>query len=95
MEIRIVASLQAKAEFLDDVAAAVKRVVEPSRQEPGNLQYDLHEEIDAPGSFVFFERWKSQAILDEHDQSAHFKRLIAELDGKTERMEIKLLKSLG
>ncbi|PWC14201.1 antibiotic biosynthesis monooxygenase [Brenneria roseae subsp. americana] len=95
MEIRIVASLQAKAEFVDDVAAAVKKVVEPSRQEPGNLQYDLHEQINTPRAFVFFERWKNQDVLDEHEQTAHFKRLVAELSDKTESMEVKLLKYLG
>ncbi|ATA23592.1 antibiotic biosynthesis monooxygenase [Brenneria goodwinii] len=95
MEIRIVASLQAKAEFIDDVTAAVKQAVAPSRQEAGNLQYDLHEEIDKPGAFVFFERWKNQTVLTEHEQSAHFKRLIAELEGKTESSSIKLLKYLG
>ncbi|MCL2898575.1 putative quinol monooxygenase [Brenneria tiliae] len=94
MEIRIVASLQAKAEFIEEVGAAVKQVVAPSRQEPGNLQYDLHEEIGKPGAFVFFERWKSQALLDEHEQSEHFQHLVSQLAGKTTAMEIKLLQYL-
>ncbi|RLM27098.1 antibiotic biosynthesis monooxygenase [Brenneria alni] len=95
MEIRIVASLQAKAEFIEAVTTAVKQVVAPSRQEPGNLQYDLHEEIDKPGAFVFFERWKNQAVLTEHNQTEHFRRLVSQLEGKTEEMDVKLLKYLG
>ncbi|PWC11513.1 putative quinol monooxygenase [Brenneria corticis] len=94
MEIRIVASLQAKAEFIEEVGAAVKQVVAHSRQEPGNLQYDLHEEIGKPGAFVFYERWKSQELLDEHEQSEHFQRLVSQLAGKTTAMEIKLLQYL-
>lgn len=94
MEIRIVASLQAKAEFIDDVTAAVKAAVAPSRQEAGNLQYDLHQEIDKPGAFVFFERWKNQTAVTEHEQSAHFKRLISSLEGKTDASTIKLLNYL-
>ncbi|GAB7194880.1 hypothetical protein OS11_11520 [Dickeya oryzae] len=46
MEIRIVASVQAKPEFINEVAAAVRQVVAPSRQEEGNLQYELHEELN-------------------------------------------------
>lgn len=57
MEIRIVATIQAKAEFIADVTATLKRVVSPSLQEAGNVQYDLHEVVGKPGSFVFFERW--------------------------------------
>ncbi|EHD21027.1 MULTISPECIES: putative quinol monooxygenase [Brenneria] len=94
MEIRIVASLQAKAEFIEEVGAAVKQVVAPSRRESGNLQYDLHAEIGKPGAFVFFERWKSQAQLTEHEQSEHFQRLVSRLAGKTSAMEIKLLQYL-
>ncbi|MEC5319733.1 putative quinol monooxygenase [Brenneria populi subsp. brevivirga] len=95
MEIRIVAILRAKAEFIDEVTAAVKAAVAPSRQEAGNLQYDLHEEIDKPGAFVFFERWKNQAALTEHEQSSHFQRLISSLEGKTDESTIKLMKFLG
>ncbi|MBJ7221129.1 MULTISPECIES: putative quinol monooxygenase [unclassified Brenneria] len=94
MEIRIVASVQAKAEFIAEVTAALRQVVAPSRQEPGNLQYDLHQEIDKPEAFVFFERWKSQTALTEHEQTEHFQRLVSQLEGKTEQMDIKLLKYL-
>lgn len=95
MEIRIVATIQAKAELIADVAATLKRVVAPSRQEAGNVQYDLHEVVDKAGSFVFFERWKDREALTSHEQSEHFKNLLAELDGKTDSVEIKLLNFLG
>ncbi|KHS66714.1 antibiotic biosynthesis monooxygenase [Pectobacterium brasiliense] len=95
MEIRIVATIQAKAEFVADVTATLKRVVAPSRQEAGNVQYDLHEVVDKSGSFVFFERWKDRDALASHEQSDHFKNLLAELDGKTDSVDIKLLNLLG
>lgn len=95
MEIRIVASVKAKAEQVDAVAEAVKRVVAPSRAEAGNLQYDLHEAIDAPGTFVFFERWASREALTIHEATAHFQQLVAQLEGKTEKMDITLLRALS
>lgn len=95
MEIRIVATIQAKAEFIADVTATLKRVVAPSRQEAGNVQYDLHEVVDKAGSFVFFERWKDREALTSHEQSDHFKNLLAELNGKTDSVDIKLLHFLG
>ncbi|KML67901.1 putative quinol monooxygenase [Pectobacterium peruviense] len=95
MEIRIVATIQAKVEFIADVTATLKRVVSPSRQEAGNVQYDLHEVVDKLGSFVFFERWKDRDALTLHEQSVHFKSFLAELDGKTDSVDIKLLNFLG
>lgn len=92
MEIRIVASVQAKPEYLDEVIAAARRVVAPSRQEAGNLQYDLHEEIGKPGSLVFFERWKDEEAIKTHENTEHFQLLVKQLAGKTGPMDIKLLK---
>ncbi|WJY16691.1 putative quinol monooxygenase [Pectobacteriaceae bacterium CE90] len=94
MEIRIVASVQAKPEYIQEVTAVLKQVVNPSRQEAGNLQYDLHEEINKPGTFVFFERWKSQDMLNKHEKTPHFQQLVAQLNGKIESMDIDLLKSI-
>ncbi|WP_440511680.1 putative quinol monooxygenase, partial [Serratia sarumanii] len=59
MEVRVIATLQAKAGFEDAVSEAVHDILEPSRQELGNLQYDLHRDLEKPGVFVFFERWAS------------------------------------
>ncbi|QYM95489.1 antibiotic biosynthesis monooxygenase [Dickeya ananatis] len=95
MEIRIVASVQAKPQFINEVAAAVRQVVAPSRQEEGNLQYELHEELNKSGSFVFFERWKSQQAISEHELTAHFQALVTQLEGKVERMDIKLLQPVA
>ncbi|MGM3176144.1 putative quinol monooxygenase [Dickeya lacustris] len=95
MEIRIVASVQAKPEYVEDVAAAVRHVVSPSRQEEGNLQYELHEELNKPGSFVFFERWKDQEAIKTHEQTMHFQALVSQLEGKIEGMEIKFLNAVA
>ncbi|QDX31956.1 putative quinol monooxygenase [Dickeya poaceiphila] len=94
MEIRIVASVQAKLEFINEVAVAVRQVVVPSRQEAGNLQYELHEELNKSGSFVFFERWKSEEAITEHKQTGHFRTLVAQLEGKIDSMDIKLLQAI-
>ncbi len=94
MELRIVASIQAKPEHIDAVAQAVKKVVAPSRAEAGNLQYDLHESLEIPGTFVFFERWLSREVLTEHEATPHFQQLVAELEGKTLGMVVTPLRVL-
>ncbi|MFP1822521.1 putative quinol monooxygenase [Lonsdalea quercina] len=91
MEIRVVACLQAKPEYLKEITDAVTKAVEPSRNEAGNLQYDLHAEIDKPGAFVFIERWKNKAALETHEKTAHFQKLVADMEGKTVSVDIKLM----
>ncbi|MGW4718457.1 putative quinol monooxygenase [Nocardia sp. NPDC004260] len=40
--------------------------VEPTRAEEGSLEYHFHEDKDRPGTFVFYEVWRSKEDLDRH-----------------------------
>lgn len=95
MEVRVIATLQAKAEFFDAVNDAVHQIVEASRQEQGNLQYDLHRDLDQPGAFVFFERWANVEALEKHNATAHFTQFVAQIDGKLEVLDIKRLAKIA
>ena len=95
MEVRVIATLQAKPEFLSAVSEAVHEIIEPSRQELGNLQYDLHRDLEKPGIFVFFERWASSEALDKHNATAHFQRFVGQVDGKLDVLDIKKLKKIA
>ncbi|AJJ63024.1 putative quinol monooxygenase [Yersinia aldovae] len=95
MEVRVIASLVAKSECIDDVKQAAHQVIEPSREEKGNLQYDLHAESDQKGSFVFFERWASDDALEKHNHTEHFKRFVKAIEGKLESLEIKRVKQIA
>ncbi|BFI71033.1 antibiotic biosynthesis monooxygenase [Yersinia pseudotuberculosis] len=95
MEIRVIASVVAKTEFIEEVKAALHQIIEPSREEKGNLQYDLHTESEQKGSFVFFERWASDEALEKHNKTEHFKQLVKAIDGKLESLDIKKVKQIA
>ena len=46
----------------------------PTHAEPGCKLYELYES-DARGRFYLDEVWESQAALDQHMATLHFKRL--------------------
>ena len=50
------------------------RLLAPTHAEPGCKRYELYES-DATGRFYLYETWESQAALDQHMASPHFKRL--------------------
>ena len=60
--------------------AACEACVGPTRAEAGNDMYALHRDKQDPSLFVFVEHWKSQAALDEHMQTPHFKQLAKALE---------------
>jgi len=54
----------------------LNRLIAPTRAESGCILYDLHESVDDPAQFLFYEIWQSQAHLDAHFQTPHLQRLL-------------------
>lgn len=67
-ELFIVVGLQAKAGKEDILRQDLAAVVEPSRKEDGNIRYDLFEDRDHPGVFVFVEQWASEEARNRHHE---------------------------
>ena len=55
-----------------DLAAMLSKLVEPTRSEPGCLGYELNSSQEKSGTFLFYEKFASQAALDDHIKSPHF-----------------------
>ncbi|USX26807.1 antibiotic biosynthesis monooxygenase [Oxalobacteraceae bacterium OTU3CINTB1] len=70
----IVFGLKAKEGKADELRVDLSRLVEPSRNEDGNIRYDLLEDKDAPGHFVLVEEWSSaEARAKHHEHGPHIK----------------------
>jgi quinol monooxygenase YgiN len=73
-ELFIVVGLKAKQGKEDELRRDLSVLVEPSRHEDGNIRYDLFEDQNSPGHFVFVEAWSSvEARTRHHEQGAHIK----------------------
>ncbi|MBD9478242.1 putative quinol monooxygenase [Pseudoxanthomonas sp. PXM02] len=90
----VVAEVRAKAGKEEALRAVTLPLVEQVRAEPNNLLYFLHEDRQAPGHFVFYEIFKTQADFEAHNATPHVQAWFAHLpelaDGgvKVIRMEI-------
>ena len=54
-------------------------LVPTTRQEPGCINYDLHQATDNSGQFLFHENWTSKQHLDDHLARPHLQALLAKL----------------
>jgi quinol monooxygenase YgiN len=57
---------KAKAGKGDALAVRLLALVEPTRSEPGVLQYHVHRDRDDPDLFSFYEAWESVEHLRVH-----------------------------
>jgi quinol monooxygenase YgiN len=60
----------------DAVLAILPKLIEASRNEPGNLAFDAYLNIDDPRSYVLLERYASRAAFAEHRETPHFKEFM-------------------
>ncbi|MBO9715396.1 MAG: antibiotic biosynthesis monooxygenase [Pseudoxanthomonas sp.] len=90
----VVAEVRAKAGKEDELRAITLPLVRQVRAEPNNLVYFLHEDRQAPGHFVFYEIFATQADFEAHNATPHvqawFARLAELADGGVQvtRMEV-------
>ncbi len=76
----VVARIKAKAGREAEVQAALLDLVAPTRQEPGCLQYDLHQSLEDPTLFLFYERWRSRPDLETHLQQPYIQAFLRRSD---------------
>ncbi len=72
-KITVVARFRAKAGMEEDLKKLLLALIEPSRFDEGCINYDLHQAIDDPTLFIFYENWQSKQQLDDHSTTSHIR----------------------
>lgn len=84
----LLAKITAKAGCENKLFPELEAMLTPSQQEPGCLKYVLHRTPTDSRTFWFVEEWKSQAALDEHNQTPHYLRLKERTTDLIENVEL-------
>lgn len=58
----------------DEGIVALKATADPSRQESGNLRYDILQQTSRPNHLTLVEAWRDQRALEAHEAAAHTAR---------------------
>ena len=70
-QVNVVATIVAKKGHEKEVETNLRGLIAPSRKDPGCISYNLHQSIDDPAIFVFYETWESRALLEAHAKTPH------------------------
>ena len=73
----IIAQFRAKPGQETRAREVLQALLAPTRAEAGCINYDLHQSLNDPAAFVFYENWESAAHLEAHARSAHIRVLHA------------------
>jgi len=83
-QLTIVAKLVAMKESVESVKSELLKLIAPTRNEDGCIDYRLHQDNVDPAIFVFYENWESAACLEKHMKSDHYKAYVRAVDGLLE-----------
>ncbi len=84
MPLTILARITAKPGHEALVETELKKLIDITRTEDGCLQYDLHQDNDAPGHFVFYETWESRDLWQKHMGAPHLEQYMEATEGAVE-----------
>ena len=75
----VIAYMRAAPGRREELRAALEALVEPTSQEEGYVNYDLHQGVEDPDSFYFYENWHSGDDLDAHLAAPHLRDFAARI----------------
>ncbi|MDR1089979.1 MAG: antibiotic biosynthesis monooxygenase [Prevotella sp.] len=93
-ESKIIAVIAVKAAYRKEMEEILHAVVDETRKEAGNISYDLHQNCQNPLKYTILEVWKSQAAIDLHNGSAHFKAFVKAIEGKVDSLTVDIIKQV-
>lgn len=77
----VVVTLHILPERVDDFLRLTAANVAGSRQEPGNLRFDVIAVDGRPGEYRFYELYVDEAAFKAHQTTAHYAAWKAEVEG--------------
>jgi quinol monooxygenase YgiN len=76
----VIARMHAQPGKEEALKEALIGLIEPTTKEKGYVNYDLHQGVEDPGWFFFYENWDSAADLDAHLAAPHLVEFAGRLD---------------
>ncbi|MBU5350689.1 antibiotic biosynthesis monooxygenase [Paenibacillus barcinonensis] len=70
------AHLQVQAAQEQAFLNAAKELIAATRQEEGNISYDLVKSTEREQSYTMIELWKDEAATAAHNSSTHFQAFV-------------------
>lgn len=82
MKIYLTAVIKSKEEHRAEVLEVLQNMVKETVKEEANELYTLHQGIEDKNQFVFYEIWKNEEGLAQHNQQPYIQAFGALVDEK-------------
>ncbi len=90
----VCARVEAKKDKIDFVKSEAVKLVKPTRKEKGCVQYILHQDIERPEIFIFFEKWEDDAACELHMKKSHALEFVTAINKFVTKIDVSKLKQI-
>ncbi len=80
-KIVLIARVKVKADKIEELKTAALAIVADSRNEEGNINYDIHQSIEDETIFFWHETWVNKAAIDKHFATPFFGEFFKIVEG--------------
>lgn len=80
-KLTIVARIEANVDKVELVKAELLKLVAPTLEEAGCIQYDLHQDNENPAVFLFYENWENRELWQQHMNNSHIAEYLKATEG--------------
>ena len=80
-QINVVGRLTLQEGKMDEVKAILAELAVATRQEPGNIEYIVHEDTTTPNTVFSIEKWETEEAEAKHWEMEHLKTAFGKLSG--------------
>jgi quinol monooxygenase YgiN len=77
--VTVIAHMRAKPGKEQDLRTALEALIEPTQQETGYVNYDLHQGIEDSSLFYLYENWESVDTHEVHMNRPHLAEFASRL----------------
>ena len=86
--VTVIAKLVVKDDAVESVKSELLKLITPTRQEDGCIEYRLHQDNADPAVFIFYENWENTASLERHLLTPHYRDYISAVGGAILEKEV-------
>jgi quinol monooxygenase YgiN len=90
-QLTVIAHLRALNGQIEETKAFLTSLIEPTRQEPGCIEYWLHQDDEDHAEFTFYENWTSREEWDKHMELPHLDAFAEVKDKVFELQKLRLM----
>lgn len=92
MEKFVTAQFFIKSECVEEFKSLASTLIKSTREEEGNVFYQLYQSVEKPNDFLFYEIFKDQQSFDFHAGTPHFQNFVKAIENLTyKETEIKVI----